>query len=46
MSGFTYYPLIDAIEADPITTPDGTVYTIDWDDEGADYAPAIEDKAA
>jgi hypothetical protein len=43
---FTYYPLTDAIDAAPIALPDGTTYEIDWDDEGTDYAPAIEGMAA
>jgi hypothetical protein len=37
-----YYPLIDVIEAEPITTPDGVTYEIDWDDEGQDYVPDEE----
>lgn len=28
-----WYPEIDVIEADPITTPDGITYEIDWDDD-------------
>jgi hypothetical protein len=46
VSAFDYYPLTGAIAAEPISCPDGTTYEIDWDDEGTDYAPAIEGMAA